>query len=51
MKQFRYVIKWIAYEIVYEWQNCKDVTVEKMNSVAEQLNKDYGNDWYVEYRG
>ena len=47
MKQFRYVIKGIAYE----WQNCKDVTVEKMYSVAEQLNKDYGNDWYVEYRG
>ena len=47
MKQFRYVIKGIAYA----WQNCSDVSIAKMNTVAEQLNRDFGNDWNIEYRG
>ena len=47
MRQFRYVIKGIAYE----WQDCKDVTVEKMEAVAERLTKWYGDDWDIEYRG
>ena len=45
--KFRYVINGKPYD----WQNCSDVSIAKMNTVAEQLNRDYGNDWYVEYRG
>ncbi len=47
MKQFRYVIKGIDCE----WQNCEDVSIAKMNYVAERLSNDFGKDWYVEYRG
>ncbi len=44
--EFRYVIKGIAYG----WQNCEDVSVAKMNSVAKELNRDFGDDWYLEFR-
>ncbi len=47
MKQFRYVIEGISYE----WQNCCDVSVAKLNHTAEKLNKDFGNNWYIDYRG
>lgn len=47
MKQFRYIINGIAYA----WQNCKDVSVAKMNNTAIQLTRDFGNNWNIEYRG
>lgn len=47
MKEFRYVIKGIAYE----WQNCDDVSIAKMNYVAERFNKWYGKNWNIEFKG
>lgn len=47
MKQFRYVIRGYACD----WQNCKDVSVEKMEAVAKRMNAWYGDDWNIEYRG
>lgn len=45
--EFRYVINGKPYA----WQNCENVSVAKMNYVAESLTEQFGNNWYIEYRG
>lgn len=44
---FRYVIKGRTYG----WQKLSDVSVAKMQYVAEAMNEQFGNDWYIEYKG
>lgn len=45
-KSFRYVIDGVAYD----WQYASDVTLGKMIRVGVELNKMYGNNWYVEFK-
>ena len=44
---FRYVIKGRTYG----WQKLSDVSIGKMQYVADCMNEQFGNDWYIEYKG
>ena len=44
--EFRYVINGKAYA----WQKADEVSVAKMQYVAVNLNEQFCNNWYIEWR-
>ena len=49
MKEFRILIDGNIY--LGDWSSCENVSIEYMQRLAERLNRFYGNNWQVIYRG